>query len=567
MFPTKKPRAGFSLIELLISSGSAVLLLGGISSALYLSSQAINPDPASMQTSRAAEVLARLRDDLRHATSFTELSDQTVSFQVPDRDGDGDAENLRYSWSGAAGDPLVYEYNATGAQTLLASVQEFELTSLTRQFLSPGSLSDDQKTPLLFVVGNANSLTENEALQQSMFEFWGYQVALLSSSSTPGEIAAAVNSTSVVVLSGNSGNASNLGTQLRDFPVGIVCQTELAIDDLNMADVGSLTPTENINLVLNGHQITQNYRISNLAQSSVEQTVPALTQAIAPGALTLATVSHNSQQQPCLLAIDVGQTLLGGAPAPGRRVMTPFSGSNFNVTHLSTHGQTLLRSCVDWAAQGGNSNGVRFLGFEQAIVSNNVSQIDVPTPSSAEGDLLIAAVVVDGNQLSSLAPSEPGWTELQIAENDGNLTLGIWWRLASAGEPSSYRFTHASSQSMFGWVMRFDGNDPTNPINAFATKDSDSASPESQAFDTTVDNAFVLQVLGVEGDDVNTGVTGLVGYNTITMDGGVGNAAVSGGAGFTTQATAGEVEEARFQLTRSSPSIVISIAITPEDDS
>ena len=98
-----------------------------------MSTKALTPDAtATADSSRSSLALSQLTSDLRLALSFTERTANAVTFTVPDRTGDDAVETIRYSWSGTAGDPLLYQINGSTAVTIIANVQQFNLTSLVR---------------------------------------------------------------------------------------------------------------------------------------------------------------------------------------------------------------------------------------------------------------------------------------------------------------------------------------------------------------------------------------------------------------------------------------------------
>lgn len=117
---------------------SSSLLVAGLASALYISSQALDVDKSpSRQSATASEVLGELAADLALARSFSERTATAVTFTVPDRDGDLDPETIRYAWSGTPGDPLTYQYNGGTASVLASDVQSLNFTALTRLLIAP----------------------------------------------------------------------------------------------------------------------------------------------------------------------------------------------------------------------------------------------------------------------------------------------------------------------------------------------------------------------------------------------------------------------------------------------
>ncbi len=134
-------RGAFTLVELMVSVAIMSILLVAIGSSILLASKAI-PD-ATNPTSRviaSSNLANQIAAELRSATYITESSATAISFAVPDRDGDGSPELIRYAWSGTAGAPLTRSYNRAAAVEAVASVQNFSLayTRATRTESYPG---------------------------------------------------------------------------------------------------------------------------------------------------------------------------------------------------------------------------------------------------------------------------------------------------------------------------------------------------------------------------------------------------------------------------------------------
>jgi type II secretory pathway pseudopilin PulG len=129
----RKPRRGYTLVELLVSMSTGALLLAGLTSSLYISTQTLTPDAtATSESNRSSLALRRIAADLRLALNFTERTATAVTFTVPDRTGDGNVDTIRYSWSGVAGNPLYYQFNSGQAVAVATNVQAFNLSQLTR---------------------------------------------------------------------------------------------------------------------------------------------------------------------------------------------------------------------------------------------------------------------------------------------------------------------------------------------------------------------------------------------------------------------------------------------------
>jgi len=148
--PPKRP--GFTLLELVVSASIAAILFVVMTSAILLGSRAI-PDPQSPSLSsiRASQIANQLATELETALFITERSSTVLAFTVPDRNGDGIPERIRYAWSGTPGDPLTRQYNGGAAVTVADHVDLFSLTptyqSVTETY--PGVGVEDAADSLL----------------------------------------------------------------------------------------------------------------------------------------------------------------------------------------------------------------------------------------------------------------------------------------------------------------------------------------------------------------------------------------------------------------------------------
>jgi len=181
-----------------------------------------------------------------------------------------------------------------------------------------------------------------------------------------------------------------------------------------------------------------------------------------------------------------------------------------------------------------------------------------------EGDLLIAAVATDSSETISEPPGED-WTLLSHGTGDGAVTLGIWAKLAAASESGSHTFTWESDEEAYGWIMRFEGHDPSNPLDAMESQGGGATYyPPCPSVTTSVINTMILKLGGFDKDKITVDNAGLSGYTTITMDdndGGKGSA--SGGAAYKYQLEIGDSETGTFDLTDAEQYRTVTIAIAP----
>jgi len=215
----------------------------------------------------------------------------------------------------------------------------------------------------------------------------------------------------------------------------------------------------------------------------------------------------------------------------------------------------------------GGDKGVSYHAFSETKSPSNTTSLGIARPAgSVAGDLLIAAIALDGDSANSLSPPS-GWTLVNAGNNaNGSVGLGVFWKIAGNSEPAQYTFAWSGSEQAYGWIMRFSGHDAASPIlynNGALTGDRSSA-PICQRLATPVDKMLVLRLGAFDDDDIDINIPGLAGHTPITMDeSGTGNSSTSGGAGYITQETAGDSDLVRFQLTRAEEFRTVTLGIRP----
>jgi len=162
---------------------------------------------------------------------------------------------------------------------------------------------------------------------------------------------------------------------------------------------------------------------------------------------------------------------------------------------------------------------LRFGEFSEEKVTAGDTSITIQSPATDEGDLLVAAVATDGDASLSLSPPmAEGWTQIDLDDYNNDVTLGAWWKLAEASESTEHQFTWSGNRQAYGWIMKFTGHDPVNPINDYSSYGESSASPTSPAVTTTVDNTLILRLGAFDDSDIIEDTPGLSGHTVITMD-------------------------------------------------
>ncbi|MBC8471557.1 MAG: DUF5050 domain-containing protein [Planctomycetes bacterium] len=201
----------------------------------------------------------------------------------------------------------------------------------------------------------------------------------------------------------------------------------------------------------------------------------------------------------------------------------------FSGVHISSGGESLNGLLDDVriynrALSAGEiaslANILTYKELTETKAGTGVTSITISTPSGTrEGDLLIAAVATDGITSFSMAPpAGEGWTKISLNNYNSGATLGIWWKLADASESSSHEFTWSGTQQAYGWMMRFMGQDPIDPIEIWTGNGESSVNPTSPSVTTSVDDCIILRLGAFDDDYITLNDPGLSGHTAITMD-------------------------------------------------
>ncbi|HEY2413113.1 MAG TPA: hypothetical protein VGI40_12765 [Pirellulaceae bacterium] len=120
---------GSTLMELVTAVSISSFLVVGLSSAVMISLDTLTTSQTNSGTSiQTSQTLDRLVTELQSAVFVSERTGTTLGFTIPDQNGDGAPERVRYAWTGAAGGSLTRQYNGGTPQTLVTNVDLFTLT-------------------------------------------------------------------------------------------------------------------------------------------------------------------------------------------------------------------------------------------------------------------------------------------------------------------------------------------------------------------------------------------------------------------------------------------------------
>lgn len=150
---------------------------------------------------------------------------------------------------------------------------------------------------------------------------------------------------------------------------------------------------------------------------------------------------------------------------------------------------------VEVPAGGCSAPVFRSAGEANSTASGN--SITIPKPSgTVEGDLLIASIYWNDRNQDPTPPS--GWTLLNFVPSGAtSSSIGAWFKVAGASEPSDYTWTSTGSVSRrAGTIACFSGSYDADPEDAAVVTTDGSAT--SAGITTVSDCAMVVYLSGVD---------------------------------------------------------------------
>jgi len=108
-------------VEAVVASALAAVVLLSLNGVLLMAARAMPGRTDSGQSAALARAGRWLADDLRYATEVTSFGPSTITVKVPDRDGDGVADSIQYSWSGVTGGPVLRQVNGSTGEVMFVA--------------------------------------------------------------------------------------------------------------------------------------------------------------------------------------------------------------------------------------------------------------------------------------------------------------------------------------------------------------------------------------------------------------------------------------------------------------
>jgi hypothetical protein len=143
-----------------------------------------------------------------------------------------------------------------------------------------------------------------------------------------------------------------------------------------------------------------------------------------------------------------------------RAALTALTRKNYFVTIISL--------VVLFGATAAIADIVSGLATTNSSTNVTITNLTLTKPSDvAAGDVMLASIALhDGSATSVTAPT--GWTQVLRTDNDTNIGIVSYYKVAGASEPSTYTWTLSPQTRAQGGITRYSGVDTSHPIDTAA---------------------------------------------------------------------------------------------------
>lgn len=152
-----------------------------------------------------------------------------------------------------------------------------------------------------------------------------------------------------------------------------------------------------------------------------------------------------------------------------------------------------LADIVSGSSAVGNSSSV------------TITQITVAKPVSTVGnDVLIASIAVNGGAPATVTPPT-GWNLISRTDNDTDVSIISYWKVAGNSEPAAYTWTINSQTRAIGGITRYSGVDTSNPVDVVGGASNRSTTAIAPSITTTSANDQIVTLFAFNAGVTNTG--------------------------------------------------------------
>ena len=127
----------------------------------------------------------------------------------------------------------------------------------------------------------------------------------------------------------------------------------------------------------------------------------------------------------------------------------------------------------------------------------STTELVLSKPTVSAGDLMLASIAINGgDSASTTAPS--GWSQIARTDNDSDVALITYWKIATTSEPSSYTWTVEGQTTASGGIVPYSGIYTVTPIDSFSSNSGYGSLATASATTSTVTDQMVVTVFAAD---------------------------------------------------------------------
>jgi len=211
-----------------------------------------------------------------------------------------------------------------------------------------------------------------------------------------------------------------------------------------------------------------------------------------------------------------------------------------------------------------SGDGIGVVGSIQDGASVSRATIGLARPSgTAAGDVLVASVATNAD--ASILASDPGWTLLRNDLISGGLRQAVYVRAVTSTDPTMYQWTiPEGARRITGGITAYRGVNTVQPVDVYdATMNGSGTAVSAPSITTTVANAMLVQVVGVNAEGTLTPPGGMAEAWEASSPNSSSTRDVLGSSSYAVQAVAGPTGAKVATASLPGASIGVLLALRP----
>jgi len=132
-----------------------------------------------------------------------------------------------------------------------------------------------------------------------------------------------------------------------------------------------------------------------------------------------------------------------------------------------------------------------------ASARSTFTQLTLNKPSVSVGTVMIASIAVNGGSSVNITPPT-GWTQIVRTDNDVDIALISYWKVAGTSEPATYIWTVDQQTRAVGGITPYTGVSTVAPIDSYSGNYGFSKVATTSSITTGVSNEEVIAVFATD---------------------------------------------------------------------